>query len=260
MEPTRFDETTAPRRGRPQKAVARLRQGFRPHPLRPDVPLPPIVVNCKAYPGTSGPALDRLLAAAQSAAAEAGVEMAVAVPMPELARVAKGRRGRIQVWAQHVDDRAPGVGTGYAGPDALRAAGAKGTLLNHAEHKVGPSVARDTVARCLVAGLPVLLCADSVLEARLLAKFKPWAIAIEPPELIGGDVSVTTADPTVVAEAVDAVRRVSAKTKVLCGAGVKTGYDVAKAIELGAHGVLVASGVVKAKKPLVALRDLCAGL
>jgi triosephosphate isomerase len=224
------------------------------------VTLPPIVVNCKAYPEASGAALDRLLRAAQEAAVEVGVDMAVAPPMPELARVAKGRRGRVRIWAQHVDDRGPGVGTGYAGPDALLAAGAKGAILNHAEHKVGPMVARDTVARCIVAGLPVLVCADSVHEARLLARFKPMAIAIEPPELIGGDVSVTSADPTVVAEAVEAVRRISTKTKVLCGAGVKTGYDVAKAIELGAHGVLVASGVVKAKKPLVALRDLCAGL
>lgn len=224
------------------------------------MPLPPIIVNCKAYPEATGKALDNLIRAAQAAAAEARCEMAIAPPLPELARVAKGRRGRIQVWAQHVDDRGPGVGTGFAGPDALRAAGAKGAILNHAEHKVGPTAARDTLARCLVAGLPVLLCADSVQEARMLAKFKPLAIAIEPPELIGGDVSVTSADPTVVSEAVEAVRRVSTKTKVLCGAGVKTGYDVAKALELGAHGVLVASGVVKARKPIVALRDLCAGL
>jgi triosephosphate isomerase len=224
------------------------------------VALPPIIVNCKAYPEATGRGLDLLLRAAQEAATAAGCEMAIAPPMPELARVGRGRRGRVQVWAQHVDDRGPGVGTGFAGPDAARAAGAKGTILNHAEHKVGPTVARDTMARCLVAGLPVLLCADSVVEARMLAKLKPLAIAIEPPELIGGEVSVTSADPTVVSEAVEAVKRVSAKTKVLCGAGVKTGYDVAKAIELGAHGVLVASGVVKARKPAVALKDLCAGL
>jgi triosephosphate isomerase len=43
---------------------------------------------------------------------------------------------------------------------------------------------------------------------------------------------------------------------VLCGAGVKTGKDVRRALELGAKGVLLASGVVKAKDPRKALQDL----
>jgi triosephosphate isomerase len=204
--------------------------------------------------------LARLVKAAREESRRAGIPIALAPPMPELGRVAKGLRGGLQVWSQHVDDRGPGVGTGFAGPDALKAAGAKGSLLNHAEHKVGALAVRDTVARCIVAGLPVLLCADSVGEARALARFKPLAIAIEPPELIGGDVSVTSADPAIVSDAVKAVRKVAPKTLVLCGAGVKTGADVAAARRLGAHGVLLASGVVKAKDPFAALKDLAAPL
>jgi triosephosphate isomerase len=79
---------------------------------------------------------------------------------------------------------------------------------------------------------------------------------VEPPELIGGDISVTNAKPEVVVEAVRAVHRVDASIPVLCGAGVKNGQDVKKAIELGAKGVLLASGVVKAKDQRQALRDL----
>jgi triosephosphate isomerase len=41
---------------------------------------------------------------------------------------------------------------------------------------------------------------------------------------------------------------------------VKNGRDVAKAIELGADGVLLASGVVKAKNKEEVLRDLAAGV
>ncbi|MPN52062.1 hypothetical protein SDC9_199714 [bioreactor metagenome] len=52
------------------------------------------------------------------------------------------------------------------------------------------------------------------------------------------------------------VRNVSSKVGVLCGAGIKTGLDVANAIELGAMGVLVASGVVRAVDPKGALLDL----
>jgi triosephosphate isomerase len=41
----------------------------------------------------------------------------------------------------------------------------------------------------------------------------------------------------------------------LCGAGVKTGEDVAMALKLGSEGILVASGVVKAKYPESILRE-----
>jgi triosephosphate isomerase len=85
-------------------------------------------------------------------------------------------------------------------------------------------------------------------------------LAIEPPELIGGDISVTTADPGIVSNTVKAVKMINKNVKILCGAGVKNGKDVAKAIELGSDGVLLASGVVKAKEKEAVLRDLAAGL
>ena len=56
------------------------------------------------------------------------------------------------------------------------------------------------------------------------------------------------------------VRKVDPNVKVLCGAGVKTGKDIRKALELGAHGVLLASGVVKAKDKRATLMDLVGGL
>ena len=106
----------------------------------------------------------------------------------------------------------------------------------------------------------MVACADDIAEAETLAKLSPEYIAIEPPELIGGDVSVTTAKPEVVSRAVDRIRAVNPNIVVLCGAGVHTRKDVAKAIELGTSGVLLATGVVKAKDPEGALRDLIKGL
>ena len=47
---------------------------------------------------------------------------------------------------------------------------------------------------------------------------------------------------------------------VLCGAGVKTRADVEKAMELGAAGILLASGVVKAEDPGAVLTELVRGL
>ena len=99
-------------------------------------------------------------------------------------------------------------------------------------------------------------CAADVAEARALAKLNPTYIAVEPPELIGGDISVTTADPSIVTDTVAAVKAVNPSVRVLCGAGVKNGADVAKAIELGAEGVLLASGVTKATDVQAVLSDL----
>ena len=90
--------------------------------------------------------------------------------------------------------------------------------------------------------------------------FSPNFVAVEPPELIGGDISVTTADPGIVSSTVNAVKNINKNVKILCGAGVKDGKDVAKAIELGADGVLLASGVVKAKDKKSVIRDLASGL
>jgi len=53
----------------------------------------------------------------------------------------------------------------------------------------------------------------------------------------------------VVVGAVEAVKKINPSVHILCGAGISTGDDVAKAIELGTEGVLLASAYVKAKDP-----------
>ena len=116
------------------------------------------------------------------------------------------------------------------------------------------------MAACRANGLLSVVCADSAEPSGAVAFFEPDLIAVEPPELIGGDISVTSARPEVVSDAVNAVHRVDADIPVLCGAGVKTGKDVKAAIDLGAKGVLLASGVVKAKDVRKALSDLVSGI
>ena len=108
----------------------------------------------------------------------------------------------------------------------------------------------------LPSNFPICACAADVEEAIELAKLNPTFIAVEPPELIGGDISVTTADPSIVSDTVNAVKSVNPRVRVLCGAGVKNGLDVRKAIELGAEGVLLASGVTKAEDVDSVLDDL----
>jgi triosephosphate isomerase len=107
--------------------------------------------------------------------------------------------------------------------------------------------------------IDVCACAADEDEARTLAALSPTMIAVEPPELIGGDVSVTTADPGIVRGTVELVKSIDENIMVLCGAGVKNGDDVASALRLGAEGVLLASGVTKASRPAEVLADLIDG-
>lgn len=221
--------------------------------------LPRLVVNAKAYPEALGGAVVALARACDAEGRRVGLHVALAVPATEVRAVAALALPNVHAWGQHVDAPAPGAATGAVLAEQLQSAGASATLLNHAERKVGAAL-QPTVMRLREIRFPVLACADSVAEAITLAKLRPEAIAIEPPELIGGAVSVTTADPGIVRNAVAAVHQVDAAIPVLCGAGVKTGEDARAARKLGAHGVLLASGVVTAKSQTAALRDILAGL
>ena len=161
----------------------------------------------------------------------------------------------LEVWTQHLDPVGQGSNTGWLEPQTAIARGASGTIINHAEHKVSIDHVRDLMAM-LPDDFPICACAADVAEARALAELGPTFIAVEPPELIGGDISVTTADPAIVSDTVAAVKEVNPNVRVLCGAGVKNGQDVATAISLGAEGVLLASGVTKANDIPGVLRDL----
>lgn len=224
------------------------------------VAVPRILLNAKVYPESTGPNALALARVCQRVAKAAGEPIGLAPPVTDLSLLGGKAFSHVPLWAQHIDANLPGIGTGSVTAQMAKLAGAQGTLLNHAEHKMPPAIIASTHAAARAAKLDTLLCADSLSEARSLAALKPTAIAIEPPELIGGSVSVTTADPAIVRDAVRTVRKISPRTFVLCGAGVKTSDDVRLALDLGAHGVLLASGVVKAKDPAKALRDLLTGL
>jgi len=219
---------------------------------------PVIVVNLKAYAEALGPKALVLARMCAAVTEETGASIAIAPAAADLARVA--HEIRIPVLAQHVDFIEAGAHTGWLPPEAALAAGAVGTLLNHSERSLPLEDMQIVIPRCEELGLEVVCCADDIQEAEAVARFFPDYVAIEPPELIGGEVSVTSAKPEIVAGAVERIHAVNPKIEVLCGAGVKTGNDVAKALELGTVGVLLASGVVKAKDPKKALMDLTKGL
>ncbi len=217
-----------------------------------------VIVNFKAYAEVDGQKAVDLAKTCEEVATETGAAIMVCPPMVELAAVSASVN--IPVLSQNVDAKKPGSATGWVTPSMVRACGCYGTLINHSEHKVDPQIVGEAVRMSHDLGLCVIVCADNVESAKQLAIFAPDYIAVEPPELIGGDISVTTADPDIVKNTVSEVHSVNPDIKVLCGAGVKNGKDVATAIELGADGVLLASGVVRSSDPRATLRDLVSGL
>jgi triosephosphate isomerase len=215
---------------------------------------PVVIVNFKTYREVEGYRSLSIARFCQDVSKETGVCIAVCPPMVELSAVASSVS--IPVLAQHTDPVKPGSHTGWTTPEAVKAAGGSGTLLNHSEHRMMLSDISTSVRLCRSAGLQTVVCADSAETAGACAFWRPEFIAVEPPELIGGDVSVTSVKPEVVESAVRAVHRVDENIPVLCGAGVKAGEDANRAIELGARGVLLASGVVKSDDVKKALQDL----
>ena len=130
---------------------------------------------------------------------------------------------------------------------------AKGSFLNHSDHRLRFDVLKKSVKKCKQVGLKAAVFAANLKEAVKIEKLRPDYLIVEPPELIGGKKSVSKARP-------ELIKEISKKLKIkfLVGAGIKTNEDVKIAMKLGANGVAVSSGVVKARNPVKALKKLMA--
>jgi len=211
-----------------------------------------IVLNFKTYAESTGTNSVHLATIAAKVAAESGVSIVVVPQAVDVFQVA--RAVDIPVYAQHVDGIQFGGHTGHILAEALAEAGARGTLINHSERRLQLAdidAANEAAKR---AKLATIICSNNIPTTTAAASLRPDFVAIEPPELIGSGIPVSKANPDIVTGAVEA----AAGVKVLCGAGISKGEDVKAAIELGTHGVLLASGVTKATDPEAALRGLVA--
>jgi triosephosphate isomerase len=219
---------------------------------------PIIVVNVKTYDEATGSKALEIARAMNEVASETGVSMVISVQATDIYLVSQ--EVSIPVFAEHIDPVKPGSHTGWVLPEAVREAGAVGTLINHSEHRLKLADIDACIARAKEVGLTQVVCSNNIATSKAVAALNPDFVAVEPPELIGGDISVTSANPEIVSGTVRAVREINKGIKILCGAGVKNGEDVKKALELGTDGVLLASGVVKAKERKEVLLDLANGL
>ncbi|WP_049981442.1 triose-phosphate isomerase [Halolamina rubra] len=208
-----------------------------------------ILVNLKAY--DCNPV--SVARTAAEVADDTGARIAVA---PQAARLGAVAATGVETWAQHVSPVDHGSHTGSTHAAAVERAGAVGTLLNHSERRLKLADIDASLDAADAASLETVVCANNPDQIAAATALAPDAVAVEPPELIGGDESVATADPGIVRDAVDAAAAVDDGVEVFCGAGIASGEDVAAARDLGADGVLLASGVALADDPEAVLRDL----
>ena len=220
--------------------------------------LPAIVINFKCYEQAIGKNGLTLAKICEQVAKETGTSIVIAPQLVDLALICK--EVDIPVFAQHIDNVDVGSCTGHTTAEAVKGTGAEGSLINHSEHRLKIADIDKLVQKCRRIGLETIVCTNNLKISEACALLNPNFIAVEPPELIGGDVSVTTANPEIVQGTVKEIKKINPEVKVLTGAGVKNGEDVKKAIELGTSGVLLASGVVKSDDPKKALLDLISGL
>ena len=177
---------------------------------------PIVIVNFKAFNSAIGKNSVELAKICEQVAKKLNVNIAVAVQTSDISQVASAVS--IPVFAQHVDFVSQGAFTGSVLPEAVKSAGAVGSLVNHSEKPLDIGSIKKTILRLQDCGMLAIACAGTSEMAVEISKFNPDVIAIEPPELIGGDVAVSSAKPEVLTDAIVRIKRIP----VICGAGIKT--------------------------------------
>lgn len=194
---------------------------------------------------------------AQQVSEKLGVVVAVAPQAADIRLVSQ--QVKVPVFAQHIDPIAAGSHTGHMLAESVLEAGASGVIINHSERRLRADVIEDTIVRARGLGLTTTVCANTPGIAEAIAALNPDMVAVEPPELIGSGVAVSKAKPEIITDTVSRIRRINKDVMILCGAGITSGNDVREALRLGTQGVILASGVVKAKNQLAAIEDLASG-
>jgi triosephosphate isomerase len=215
---------------------------------------PLVLVNFKCYLESTGARAVQLAKYAQQASEKLGVAVGVAPQTADLRLVSQ--QTKVPVFAQHIDAIKPGSHTGHVLPECVLEAGASGILVNHSERRLEAGLIEDIILRAKDLKLTTVVCANTAGIAAAVASLAPDMIAVEPPELIGSGVAVSKAKPEIITDTVSRIRKINSEVTILCGAGITSGDDVREALRLGTQGVLVASGVVKAKDQKTAIEDL----
>lgn len=214
---------------------------------RVELRAPIFEIGLKAY--LYGPAAVALAREAEKAGLEHGVTV-IFDPQPVDITAVVAATSSLMVFAQHMDSVAVGRGNGAILAEALKAAGAHGTMLNHSEKPIPIDEIERCVRRADEVGLATLVCADSPADAEAVARFRPNIVLAEPPSLIGTGRSVGGEMSGFVSDTIARVSAVDPRIVVMCAAGVRTPQDVTAMVELGVSATGCTSGILTAPDPV----------
>lgn len=181
------------------------------------------------------------------------VDVVMIVPYTEIRRVCEHTH-YLHVFAPYMDVLRPGRGMADVLPEAVKAAGACGVVVNHCERPMTLSQIKATIDRARELNLLVFACADSIAETKALAQLRPDIINPEPNELIGGGGGVS--DPEYVKMTIRAVKDICEDILVEQAAGVSSAKEVYDFIFAGCEATGAASGIFKAEDPFAMAEEM----
>lgn len=175
----------------------------------------------------------------------------------DLRYIAENTSERIHVYAQHMDSIPLGRGMGSVLAEAVKATGAVGVMLNHAEHKLSLDEIAAAIQRADEVGLASMVCADGEDEIRAVAALAPNIIVAEPTELIGTGMAVGR---EYVNACVGLIRSVNPDIIVLPSAGISCGEDCYNIVRAGADASGSSSGICRASDSAAMAEEMIAAV
>lgn len=194
--------------------------------------------------------------AADKAAKKYDIDVLFITPAVEIRRVVENTE-RLIVLAPYMDTLYPGRGMADILPEALKAAGAEGVVVNHCEKPMSIPQIKKTIERAHELDMLVFACADSVEETCAIAQLHPDIINPEPSELIGGT-GGGVSDMGYVKEVICKIREIDENILIEQAAGITNGEQVYDFIMAGSEAAGAASGIINAKDPIAMIDEMIA--
>jgi len=214
-----------------------------------------LILNLKNYPSVSNPIGQKYFDAGNKVIEENPELKDVVYFSPPVLDILsyKSNNPDLSYISQHVDNKGYGSTTGRVPYTRLIDENISYSLLNHSEFRFADKEELyKSITDIQNTGIKLVVCAENVEEIKQILEYKPYAVAYEPPELIGTGDSVTNR-PDAVKEF---IQTVGDKSLPFIGAGVSNGEDIQNSLDLGAKGILLASRFVKADDPYQKLVEL----
>jgi len=194
--------------------------------------------------------------AADAAAEKYDIDVLFITPAVEIRRVVENTKHLI-VLAPYMDTLRPGRGMADILPEALRAAGAEGVVVNHCEKPMSIPQIKATIDRARELDMLVFACADTIAEAKAIAQLHPDIINPEPSELIGGT-GGGVSSMSFVRDSIRSIKEIYPDILVEQAAGITNGQQVYDFIMAGSEAAGAASGIMKAADPLAMIDEMIA--